>query len=269
MEAWKDFYKDKYKIITVIEVFIFIIYGIYIFTSEKPDYYFTDKDITLDIDEEIKEQNYIYDEEERDAFFTTPSVNLNKGIYQIRIWYKADGESNKCDILSTSDGAYSIFYDNIVLSPYSTVSEFCIWANDRLESVQVKVNYGNTGNLEIDRVEISRAWNSSLYLMFQAGSVLIVLNGICFCIINRKRINADRIVITGLLGATVIASAGLFMEYNVIGHDLDFHLLRIEGLKDGLLSGVFPVRIQPNWVNGWGYPVSIMYGDLTLFFLLC
>ena len=48
------------------------------------------------------------------------------------------------------------------------------------------------------------------------------------------------------------------------GHDLMFHLLRIEGLKDGLLSGAFPVRIQPNWSNGWGYAVSVMYGDTTL-----
>ena len=49
------------------------------------------------------------------------------------------------------------------------------------------------------------------------------------------------------------------------GHDLEFHLLRIEGIKDGLLSGEFPVRIQPNWMNEYGYGVSIFYGDIFLY----
>lgn len=266
MWNWKSIYSDKYKLITAIEILFFIIYGISVLTAKKTDYFFIGEDIILNMNGEQTEQNYIEEGEEGEFSFITPPVNLNKGIYQIVIRYRTDGENNKCDILSVSNGAYSIFYDDIVLSPYSTRSEFCIWANDQLESVQVRVNYGNIGSLEIDRIQVSRAWNSSLYLMFKFGILLAVLNGICFYFVNKKKINADRIVIVGLLGTVIIASSGLFMEYNVIGHDLDFHLLRIEGLKDGWLSGTFPVRIQPNWANGWGYPVSVMYGDLSLVF---
>lgn len=267
MRDWKNIiHIDKYKLITVIEILLFIIYGISILTSKKTDYYFIDEEIILDADGEKKEQNYINGEEEGEFSFTTPAVSLDQGIYQITIYYKTDSESNECDILSVSDGAYSIFYDHVVLSPHSTCSKFCIWANNHLESVQVKVDYGNTGSLEIDRVQISRAWNSSLYLMFKFGCMLVAVNGLSFIFLKGKGIKADKIIVAGILGASVIASAGLLMEYHVTGHDLDFHLLRIEGLKDGLLAGAFPVRIQPNWVNGWGYPVSVMYGDLTLFF---
>lgn len=49
-------------------------------------------------------------------------------------------------------------------------------------------------------------------------------------------------------------------------HDLIFHLYRIDGLAEGLKSGQFPVRFQGTQLNGLMYPVSIMYGDLFLYF---
>ncbi len=48
--------------------------------------------------------------------------------------------------------------------------------------------------------------------------------------------------------------------------DLKFHLQRIEGVYKGLLSGQFPVRIQPEWLNGYGYASSVFYGDIFLYF---
>lgn len=49
------------------------------------------------------------------------------------------------------------------------------------------------------------------------------------------------------------------------GQDLVFHLLRIEGIADGLKAGECPVRMQSNWLDGYGYPVSVFYGDLLLY----
>lgn len=49
------------------------------------------------------------------------------------------------------------------------------------------------------------------------------------------------------------------------GHDLPFHLMRIEGLAEGLRTGQFPVKIQPVWYRGYGYGCSVFYGDLFLY----
>jgi len=57
-----------------------------------------------------------------------------------------------------------------------------------------------------------------------------------------------------------------FIGYVLEAHDLDFHIRRIEGIKDGFLSGQFPVRIHPLWVRGHGYASSIMYGEFFLYF---
>lgn len=48
--------------------------------------------------------------------------------------------------------------------------------------------------------------------------------------------------------------------------DLTFHIYRIKGLCNGLLAGQFPVRIQPGWLDGYGYAASVFYGDIFLYF---
>lgn len=63
----------------------------------------------------------------------------------------------------------------------------------------------------------------------------------------------------------VMASIPLFNNYLIRGHDIYFHLMRIEGLAQGLRAGEFPVRIQPAWYDGYGYAVSVFYSDLFLY----
>ena len=62
-----------------------------------------------------------------------------------------------------------------------------------------------------------------------------------------------------------MTSYPLFAGYAFKGHDFDFHIVRIEGIKDGLLAGQFPVRINPDFYYGYGYANSIMYGELLLY----
>ena len=49
------------------------------------------------------------------------------------------------------------------------------------------------------------------------------------------------------------------------GNDTRFHLMRIEGITEGLRMGQFPVKIQPAWYEGFGYGCSVFYGDLFLY----
>lgn len=69
-----------------------------------------------------------------------------------------------------------------------------------------------------------------------------------------------------LFAIFVLSSIPMFMTYlPYSGHDLFFHLYRIQGIADGLRNGQFPVRIQTTQLNGYGYPVSILYGDVFLY----
>lgn len=88
---------------------------------------------------------------------------------------------------------------------------------------------------------------------------------------RRKR---QRLILLLLGLLWFVASIPMFMTYLPVsadGHDLVFHLYRIQGIADGLQHGQFPVRMQYTQVNGFGFPVSIMYGDIFLYVpaLLC
>lgn len=67
---------------------------------------------------------------------------------------------------------------------------------------------------------------------------------------------------------TFICSLPIFADgiEGRFGQDLAFHLMRIEGIATELRSGVFPVKMQSLWMEGYGYPVSVYYGDLLLYF---
>lgn len=47
--------------------------------------------------------------------------------------------------------------------------------------------------------------------------------------------------------------------------DGPYHLLRIEGIKEGMLAGNFPVKIYPNFMNGYGYGSGLFYADVFLY----
>ena len=64
----------------------------------------------------------------------------------------------------------------------------------------------------------------------------------------------------------IVSYPALFMVM-AKGHDLDFHLMRAEGIRQDLSWSQIPVRMQSNWIDGYGYPVSILYGDLFLYLL--
>ncbi|MCR4610530.1 MAG: hypothetical protein K5644_01395, partial [Lachnospiraceae bacterium] len=70
-----------------------------------------------------------------------------------------------------------------------------------------------------------------------------------------------------LLCITCLACVPLFVQgiEGHLGQDLGFHLNRIEGIVTELKAGHFPVKMESNWMNGYGYPAPIYYGDVLLY----
>ncbi len=76
-----------------------------------------------------------------------------------------------------------------------------------------------------------------------------------------------RIAALLLVALSIFASAPVLAPLGEgVGHDLVFHLFRIEGMAQALHDGAFPVRMQYSQIQGMGYPTSIMYPDALLYF---
>lgn len=67
------------------------------------------------------------------------------------------------------------------------------------------------------------------------------------------------------VAAIAAAAPSLSMHHVFASYDLSFHLARIEGMKEALLAGQFPVRINPVQLGGYGMPTEIFYPDLFLY----
>lgn len=69
-----------------------------------------------------------------------------------------------------------------------------------------------------------------------------------------------------LILLALIATLPYFNLYLVNGHDLPFHLARIEGIYHSMASGHKLVRINPIQTSGYGYASGILYPQLFLYF---
>ena len=76
----------------------------------------------------------------------------------------------------------------------------------------------------------------------------------------------DWIYTAAIILAVLFSSYPLFSDYLTECHDLNFQLYRIEGIKDALLCGQFPVRVHPTHLDGYGYATAALYPELFLYF---
>lgn len=81
-----------------------------------------------------------------------------------------------------------------------------------------------------------------------------------------KHHSSLKITALGIFFIALLPSLPLFIKGIHLGHDWAFHFLRIESLAQGLQNGVFPIRLNSLLFNNHGYPASIFYGDLLLYF---
>jgi len=66
--------------------------------------------------------------------------------------------------------------------------------------------------------------------------------------------------------AMMVSLPDLAPNHIYAGGDFEFHLYRIEGIRNGLMAGEFPVRLNAVSLNGYGMLTGIFYPDLFLYF---
>lgn len=122
---------------------------------------------------------------------------------------------------------------------------------------------GGAENRVFDRILLQSVGLSDRDNYF-LGGCLILLS--VFVAIFGRRLTEERCrvpLILALLG--VVVSLPLFNDFLKWGHDINFHLARIEGVYQGVKSGAFPVRVNPVQLEGFGYLSASMYPQLFLY----
>ncbi len=197
-------------------------------------------------------------------------IQLRPGVYCVELDYETDTDLGA--ICNVWDG--TVFTGGLLCNGehlYSGLdrTEYHMWLYEGTDALQLVVSYGGvgsltTGNLKI--TETNQLWTMLLtVVVFLAACVFACL---LFYYYDREyRVSPEKKhVFFWVTTISLIASIPYLCGYNITGADLTYHLQRIEGVKDGLLGGQFPVRLEPEWVYNHGYANAIFYCNTLLYF---
>ena len=206
-------------------------------------------------------------------WFSAKTESLQSGIYTVTVSYSTNRADYSVSFSSNADGSH---YPAIYAGTTNSLYRNRIWVNSQIEHLDIRIDCGNEGeeedffqtdsHISIEKIEIIRDNRmSASYSFIKLLAFLLILNGIFAVLWNIDIIKENIYVILGLICIFMISSLTAMGNFQIVGHDSMFHCARIVGLAQELSAGNLPVRIQPNWLNGYGYAVSICYGDILLY----
>lgn len=204
------------------------------------------------------------------------SAAMKPGVYQVFVDYSVvrDAASYRltCKARTGDGGSYPIiFADEYRMDPRKNHLEFCLWVNSEIDDLLISLETRNEDSvIWIESIMLKRQFRETFcYLMLRICAALFMVDIAVVAVWKRRELarwlRAHFYIVMGLTGIFCISAMCVLSDSQVSGHDTIFHLSRIVGLAEGLKDGEFPVRIQPGWCNGYGYPVSIFYGDVFLY----
>lgn len=204
-----------------------------------------------------------------EVFIQTQGTDLGRGSYRFVINYKAEGNGASVS-LDADDATYRLILgrQNMPLEAGER-KEFMLYLSKGVSGCTVKVNFAGDGYLWIDRIQIIQTRDMErmecfvVFLLIAGAEVLWQIKSRNTKLVQRVRESAN--VWGALLAGVCVASFPCFGYYLPDGFDLNFHLMRIEEIAGELKNLQFPVRMQTEWLGGYGYPVSIFYGDTLLY----
>lgn len=195
------------------------------------------------------------------------NIALPKGVYRICLRYSTDANmQNMCTVSDDSVGHKCLLTNGEMLYSGLDQTAFDMWLLQDTSALIVHAQY-NQGELVVKGLTIRQTNILNRIVLFTYLCLIFLLNAIY---VYKKYDDVYGIslshknVLSGLAAITLLSSIPLMTDYIISSGDIGYHLLRIEGLKDGILAGQFPVRIAPDWQQGNGYADAVFYGQTLL-----
>lgn len=206
--------------------------------------------------------HYVIDEKnEKGVICYTNLMELNPGDYVIRLHYEQQFVENKIRV------RYGSEFVEVSLPLDAAVCEVPLTVREDTRQVRVEIDYEQTGKFVIYGIEV--IGRQILFTDMYFFMVLTVLCAAAFLIADQKGffdVSAQKKLAWAILwGAVLVASLPLLGNGLIDGADLDWHLARIDGIRDALTTGQFPARISPYEYNGYGM-LQTMYPNGFLYF---
>lgn len=198
------------------------------------------------------------------TFARSETYALPKGTYTLGVEYKNDNINDSVTIW-TNHKEMATYH----LTPELKYQTFRFTLDQDTEEVRLTFSFGGTGVLTLFNYTLTadNGFYQDVY-MFAALLLLTFILFFAYKYLNMKgRLTLDTTTKqTHIILVVVSLAASLPLMTTALkwGDDIAYHLVRIEGIKDGLRDGQFPVLIYPEGMDGQGY-LNAMYPNLFLY----
>lgn len=191
-----------------------------------------------------------------------PTMPMKRGSYLLEIWYECNETQNFLPYAEEGNIALIEAQEALLDRNLNYVSYHFDITED-IDNFEVGIGYNQTGYLLVKDIRI-KSDNAAAKRMWVMALLIALAVNVLFW--NIESIKKNRSTIILLIAMVFFVSIPLFHQGMSKGHDMRFHVMRIEGLMQEVLAGHIPVKISSAWAAGYGYPVSVYYGDIFLYF---
>ncbi len=194
---------------------------------------------------------------------------ISSGAYSVDIAYNSDvndSKINENNAYVSMSSKWRISFDTLTLDDQNNLVSGKLWipfytgCND----LRIDISYNGKGTLNVSHITLTESlcYRFMRVLGFGIMFMLIDLALLAFYTNIEVPIKRSHAILLLIL---IVASFPFFSTTLFDGHDLSWHLLRIVSVAEGLENGQFPVRMNTELNNGYGYPWSIYYCDIFLY----
>jgi len=195
--------------------------------------------------------------------YVTDKIKLYEGDYNIVLEYNADTDTYMSLFLDKANLSYGA-----LLTKTEKKYEFPLHIDTEAESIWFSYEAGNAQEFVLEKIGIESSRPLFTDLIYIAALVSIGSLYLFLFFTSKyyhEKEKTEKILLIMIHVAVIIVSIPLFSFDLFWGDDVPAHVMRMEGVKSGLLDGQCPVFIFPDNNNGFGH-LGFMYPNLFLYF---
>ncbi|MFI3213930.1 MAG: hypothetical protein R3Y24_11355 [Eubacteriales bacterium] len=207
------------------------------------------------------------------------TFTIKPGAYQITINYQCEETSYEMEdivavsYLNSDQNNKVLSGEQIQLQVSREQAQAKAWISgwDDISDMRIYFYHTGTSDMILENIVLEEVvvWRYIVLVTVLLGAVGIDLLYMLFLsnkpeLVFEERKKYSHILI--LVSIAFVGSLPLFADFVFEGHDIKFHMMRIVSVASELQNGQFPVRMMTNMLNGYGYPTSLYYCDIFLYF---
>lgn len=284
----KDFIKNRkwIKVVLIIEIAVLLFVVITSF-GKRHEYmvdlnsFYSESDnvsITADgnmfISAAESDDNYDYYEDE--VLFYSDVIDISGGVYDVNVYYETGmPEQSEIDVVGgyffcVSAGSFPSSIEassnNIIYGQKVSNGRYWIKSTFVKPSIQLQYITNNMYDVTISKITIEENLIGRVWRILSCIIIILLIDVLVFLFAgdyySAKQKQVGLLILLFTAGASLLSFTDVFYLY---GDDMDFHLGRIVSIANELSYGQFPVRMQSDILNGYGYASSLFYADFFLY----